>query len=173
MDSDGSHYESEKQQYLPYFYHGSSGVGGGHHEMATPPQYGLLVFNMDDHPNIDAHEPIMLITNAPNSTFICGSQGSGKSYTLATILETLICPSSRLERRAIRWLRWCSTTIWSRLDRWRKPPISHLSASKSTFSSRRAASTTCAQRITEHYRTLRTCRSSHSSCARAILASIA
>lgn len=122
MDRDGSHYKSEKQQYLPYFHHGPSGVGGRVHEMATTPlfslkakhiaeqdhaegneakadnegavfpQYGLLGFNMSNRPNTDAHEPIMLNTNAPNSTFICGSQGSGKSYTLATMLETLICP---------------------------------------------------------------------------------
>lgn len=31
--------------------------------------------------------------NAPWSTFICGSQGSGKSYTLSCILENCLIPS--------------------------------------------------------------------------------
>lgn len=62
-------------------------------QSAILPQYGLLGFTVADQINIDAHEPIMLNTNAPNSTFICGSQGSGKSYTLATILESLIRPN--------------------------------------------------------------------------------
>ncbi|KAM3415888.1 hypothetical protein BST61_g9390 [Cercospora zeina] len=32
----------------------------------------------------------MLNVNAPNSVFICGSQGSGKSYTLSTMLENCL-----------------------------------------------------------------------------------
>ena len=56
------------------------------------PQYGLLGFNVVDLGIVDMHEPIMLNTNAPNSAFICGSQGSGKSYTLSTMLESLLRP---------------------------------------------------------------------------------
>jgi len=33
---------------------------------------------------------IFLNTNAPWSAFICGSQGSGKSYTLSCMLENLL-----------------------------------------------------------------------------------
>ena len=36
---------------------------------------------------------IFLNVNAPWSTFICGSQGSGKSYTLSCILENCLIPS--------------------------------------------------------------------------------
>lgn len=36
---------------------------------------------------------IFLNVNAPLSTFICGSQGSGKSYTLSCILENCLIPS--------------------------------------------------------------------------------
>nr|POE49002.1 putative di- and tripeptidase dug2 [Quercus suber] len=59
---------------------------------AVLPQYGLLGFNTgdDDAGCIGHQEPIMLNVNAPNSTFICGSQGSGKSYTLSTILESCL-----------------------------------------------------------------------------------
>ena len=56
------------------------------------PQYGLLGFNLNGDDCIDENEPIMLNTNAPNSIFICGSQGSGKSYTLSTVLENLLRP---------------------------------------------------------------------------------
>ena len=57
---------------------------------ALLPQYGLLGFHTGDHPQIPQHEPIMLNTRAPNSTFICGSQGSGESYTLNCILENCL-----------------------------------------------------------------------------------
>lgn len=43
------------------------------------PQYGRLGFNVGDETGIDDSEPILLSTNAPNSTLTCGSQGSGKS----------------------------------------------------------------------------------------------
>ncbi|KXT18896.1 hypothetical protein AC579_3546 [Pseudocercospora musae] len=54
------------------------------------PQYGLLGFNICKDDTIGEQEPIMLNTDAPNSTFICGSQGSGKSYTLSCMLENLL-----------------------------------------------------------------------------------
>ncbi|KAI4849370.1 hypothetical protein E4T44_03391 [Aureobasidium sp. EXF-8845] len=38
-------------------------------------------------------EPILLNTNTPWSAFICGSQGSGKSYTLSAIIENCVYPS--------------------------------------------------------------------------------
>ena len=45
-------------------------------------------------PRICNHDPrIFLNVNAPWSTFICGSQGSGKSYTLSCILENCLIPS--------------------------------------------------------------------------------
>lgn len=42
--------------------------------------------------------PIFLNTNAPWSAFLCGSQGSGKSYTLSCILESCLMQSSSLGR---------------------------------------------------------------------------
>ena len=37
---------------------------------------------------------VFLNVNAPWSTFICGSQGSGKSYTLSCMLENCLIPSA-------------------------------------------------------------------------------
>jgi len=56
--------------------------------LPTPilPQYGLLGFHVGKHDQITYHEPLMLTVHAPNSAFICGSQGSGKSYTLNCLL---------------------------------------------------------------------------------------
>lgn len=60
--------------------------------LPTPilPQYGLLGFHVGKHEQISHHEPIMLNVHAPNSAFICGSQGSGKSYTLNCLLENCL-----------------------------------------------------------------------------------
>ncbi|KAL9028993.1 MAG: hypothetical protein Q9196_002714 [Gyalolechia fulgens] len=45
-------------------------------------------------PRVANYDPrIFLNVNAPWSTFICGSQGSGKSYTLSCILENCLIPS--------------------------------------------------------------------------------
>ncbi|KAH0367763.1 hypothetical protein KCU65_g4391, partial [Aureobasidium melanogenum] len=41
-------------------------------------------------------EPILLNTNTPWSAFICGSQGSGKSYTLSAIIENCLYASSSI-----------------------------------------------------------------------------
>ena len=57
-------------------------------------QYALLGLHVGDHPRIGKREPIMLNTASPNSTFICGSQGSGKSYTLASMLENYLLPDN-------------------------------------------------------------------------------
>lgn len=51
------------------------------------PQYGLLGFDLDNCDDEGSPEPILLNTNAPSSVFLCGSQGSGKSYTLSCMLE--------------------------------------------------------------------------------------
>lgn len=59
------------------------------------PQYGLLGFHIGERADIAKDEPILLNTNAPNSTFICGSQGSGKSYTLSCMLENCLMPDSQ------------------------------------------------------------------------------
>ncbi|TKA67156.1 hypothetical protein B0A55_09978 [Friedmanniomyces simplex] len=60
--------------------------------LRTPilPQYGLLGFHVGRHDRISHHEPIMLNVHAPNSALICGSQGSGKSYTLNCFLENCL-----------------------------------------------------------------------------------
>ncbi|KAK2861493.1 hypothetical protein FQN49_004144 [Arthroderma sp. PD_2] len=68
------------------------------------PQYGLLGLRLasyapgDDEEDIDVGDAsqnlIYTNINAPWSTFICGSQGSGKSHTLACMLEnSLLLPS--------------------------------------------------------------------------------
>lgn len=59
------------------------------------PQYGLLGFSIRDDDGIGHHEPIMFNMHAPNSVFICGSQGSGKSYTLACLLENCLIRDPR------------------------------------------------------------------------------
>lgn len=51
------------------------------------PQHGLLGFHAGCEEDISEDEPILFTVNAPNSTFICGSQGSGKSYTLSAIFD--------------------------------------------------------------------------------------
>lgn len=48
--------------------------------------------------NPDGAEPVFLNTNAPWSAFLCGSQGSGKSHTLACMLEGCLLPSKALGR---------------------------------------------------------------------------
>lgn len=54
------------------------------------PHYGVLGFHDGHDESIDSHEPILLNVNAPNSAFICGSQGSGKSYTLSCMMENCL-----------------------------------------------------------------------------------
>ena len=60
------------------------------------PQYGLLGHRIDNVADQNDPEPIFLNTNPPVSSFICGSQGSGKSYTLSCMLENCLlqttCP---------------------------------------------------------------------------------
>jgi hypothetical protein len=53
----------------------------------TLPQFGLLGFDLGNRDHDGNAEPILLNTNEPSSVFLCGSQGSGKSYTLSCMLE--------------------------------------------------------------------------------------
>lgn len=67
------------------------------------PQYGLLGFDLDNCDANDNPEPILLNTNSPTSVFLCGSQGSGKSYTLSCVLENHLLddPSVGVQRQTI------------------------------------------------------------------------
>jgi hypothetical protein len=58
------------------------------------PQYGLLGFDMGNRDSDGNAEPILLNTNEPSSVFLCGSQGSGKSYTLSCMLENHLLKNS-------------------------------------------------------------------------------
>lgn len=51
------------------------------------PQYSLLGFDLGTGGAGKESNSILLNTNAPSSFFLCGSQGSGKSYTLSCMLE--------------------------------------------------------------------------------------
>jgi hypothetical protein len=67
----------------------------GHEKDKIYPQYGLLGLRTDSG-NGPEDEGNMIYTNisAPWSTFICGSQGSGKSHTLSCLLENSLIASS-------------------------------------------------------------------------------
>lgn len=60
------------------------------------PQYGLLGFNIEQLDDNGHPQPVLLNTNAPNSAFICGSQGSGKSYTLSCMLENCLLKDAKV-----------------------------------------------------------------------------
>nr|OQO18693.1 hypothetical protein B0A51_14566 [Rachicladosporium sp. CCFEE 5018] len=63
---------------------------------ATYPQYAMLGYNREKgRTDIQPGETIFLNNNSPCSTFICGSQGSGKSYTLAAMLEGCLLEGNR------------------------------------------------------------------------------
>jgi hypothetical protein len=68
------------------------------HDIPLLPQYGLLGFEIDENDVLKPPEPIMINVHAPNSVFICGSQGSGKSYTLACLLEGFLLSDPRFRR---------------------------------------------------------------------------
>jgi hypothetical protein len=61
-------------------------------------QYALLgrVLTPEPHLGDSEVEPIFINTDSPWSAFICGQQGSGKSYTLSCMLEGCLLASSRL-----------------------------------------------------------------------------
>ena len=69
------------------------------------PQYGLLaerlelavpennLIDLAVEPSSNMDERIFYNVNTPSSTFLCGSQGSGKSHTLCCMLEAALQPS--------------------------------------------------------------------------------
>lgn len=58
-------------------------------------QYGLLgLRTKDGHSQVNHHNLIYANVAAPWSSFICGSQGSGKSHTLSCLLENALIKSS-------------------------------------------------------------------------------
>ncbi|KAF2718429.1 hypothetical protein K431DRAFT_287707, partial [Polychaeton citri CBS 116435] len=61
-------------------------------------QYGLLGHHVGGHKRIEKHQPVLLNVQAPQSIFLCGSQGSGKSYTLSCILENCLLPDVKVGR---------------------------------------------------------------------------
>ena len=94
----------------------AQGPPDGHPQYAVP-QYGLLGWERppkdgevndsgtsSDDPNYahidqtDTYRPMPMLhnTDTPWSAFICGSQGSGKSYTLACMLENCLLDEPRL-----------------------------------------------------------------------------
>lgn len=100
-----SQYQQEKERYEKYLQSTGRRTGRQEEIRTTPllslqakyavdskviPQYGLLGHHIGDEDRIGAREPILLNMNAPNSAFICGSQGSGKSYTLTCMLENCL-----------------------------------------------------------------------------------
>lgn len=60
----------------------------------TLPQYGLFGLDLGNRGSNGNAEPILLNTNEPSSVFLCGSQGSGKSYTLTCMLENHLLKDS-------------------------------------------------------------------------------
>ncbi|KAI1378156.1 hypothetical protein F4677DRAFT_458828 [Hypoxylon crocopeplum] len=59
-------------------------------------QYGVIAGNAnDDHPTSDSL--LYYNVSVPSSTFICGSQGSGKSHTLSCLLENCLISSDANE----------------------------------------------------------------------------
>lgn len=61
-------------------------------------QYALLGHEIPSagRSTIAPNTPVFMNTNAPSSAFICGSQGSGKSYTLSCMLENCLIQSKTL-----------------------------------------------------------------------------
>ena len=83
-------------------------VAGADGESGLLPQYGLLAERLElegpesnlidfpaesSTPSNESDERIFYNVNAPSSTFLCGSQGSGKSHTLCCMLEAALQPS--------------------------------------------------------------------------------
>lgn len=61
---------------------------------AAFPSTHLLGFSPREQPGLRNLEPIMHNTSAPSLAFICGSQGSGKSYTFTCMLENGLLPTT-------------------------------------------------------------------------------
>jgi hypothetical protein len=66
-------------------------------EITTPPTPTTMQNIFSSSNSVQGEpEPIVLNTNTPRSAFICGSQGSGKSYTLSAMIENCLYPSSSI-----------------------------------------------------------------------------
>lgn len=69
--------------------------GNDSREHRVYPQYGLLgLRTQGTDPQNSKNNLVYANISAPWSSFICGSQGSGKSHTLSCILENALIPSS-------------------------------------------------------------------------------
>lgn len=88
---------------MPVLEHAESKAVAAGDSSSAFPQYGLLagmtgVAQNDAQPEERDGSPIrdpriFFNVAAPSSTFICGSQGSGKSHTLSCLLENCLIPS--------------------------------------------------------------------------------
>lgn len=80
---------------MPVLKHAESILSGQAEQVF--PQYGLLAGMADtmksDDVNSTPDPRLFFNIGAPSSTFICGSQGSGKSHTLSCLLENCLLPS--------------------------------------------------------------------------------
>jgi len=70
------------------------------HSKVNFEQYAVLGHELpsEERPANSVNSPIFLNTNTPWSAFICGSQGSGKSYTMSYMLENCLLASSAIGR---------------------------------------------------------------------------
>ena len=83
------------------------------------PQYALLAGNVEEDRggfSESRQQPdprIFQNVAAPSSTFICGSQGSGKSHTLSCMLENCLIPSrlGKLPRPLTGIVFYCDTFV--------------------------------------------------------------
>ncbi|KAF4951330.1 hypothetical protein FGADI_7528 [Fusarium gaditjirri] len=64
-----------------------------HASKKKAPQYGLLACDISNDSTLNESSRLFYNVAAPSSIFICGSQGSGKSHTLATLLENCLVRS--------------------------------------------------------------------------------
>ncbi|OBT88915.1 hypothetical protein VE02_01899 [Pseudogymnoascus sp. 03VT05] len=88
---------------MPVLKHAESEAVAAGNPSPVFPQYGLLAGMTEGAPNesksedgdrSSIHDPrIFFNVAAPSSTFICGSQGSGKSHTLSCLLENCLIQS--------------------------------------------------------------------------------
>ncbi|KFY83986.1 hypothetical protein V500_09690 [Pseudogymnoascus sp. VKM F-4518 (FW-2643)] len=89
---------------MPVLEHAESKAVAAGDSSPAFPQYGLLAGMTGAAENESQHEEtdrppirdprIFFNVAAPSSTFICGSQGSGKSHTLSCLLENCLIPSN-------------------------------------------------------------------------------
>ncbi|EMT67677.1 hypothetical protein FOC4_g10005784 [Fusarium odoratissimum] len=70
------------------------------------PQYGLLACDISNGSALNESSRLFYNVAAPSSVFICGSQGSGKSHTLATLLENCLNIYACLPNVTVQELRF-------------------------------------------------------------------